>query len=221
MSTKTKTKSSSSSRRLFGVLLHPCSGKTALASSVHGKSGRKNVVFIDVDANVKYEPGQTAIDYFPKIKEKIDKAYNDYPTYKIAVISSNQKLFEFLKVNKSNVFVYVPDEFLFLHMLVDRGLLETPLEETELNGSVFSEKESESQNSKKKKGTVYSLGKEQNKTQGEVEGESLDYVDLYNREMKAIVTSRKELLSRKHKKYASLDGLISGVFNDILHQKDV
>lgn len=213
-------KTSSYSRRLYGILLHPCSGKTALANSVHGKKGRRNVVFVDVDANIKYEPGQTSIDYFPKIRQSIDKAYHDYPKYKIVVISSNQKLFEFLKVSKGNVFTYVPDGFLLLNMLVDRGLLETPIEGTILNESSKLDFDSDSDTKTKGRGRAYSLGKEQNRVQEEIQSNG-SVVELYNEEMKSIFISRKELLARKHKKYNTLNGLVTGVFADILKQKNV
>ena len=225
-------KTSSSSRRLYGVLLHPCSGKTALANSVHGKKGRKNVVFVDVDANVKYEPGQTSIDFFPKIKESVDKAYREYSKYKIVIISSNQQLFEFLKITKSRVFAYVPDDFLFLNMLVDRGLLDTPIPGSELDKQPEMNKNDDEDDTVTRKrsgtgtrkrsgtGTAYSLGKEQNKTQSEVDS-SDDIVELYNREIRSILESRKALLSRKHSKYTSLDGLVKGVFASILKQREV
>jgi len=219
MSTSTKIKNSSSGRRLYGVLLHPCSGKTSLANSLHGKKVRKDVVFIDVDANVKYEPGQTSIDYFPKIKKSIDKAYTEYPEYKIVVISSNQKLFEYLKINKGQAFVYIPNDELFLKMLIQRGLLDTPLDGTDLNNSVAPE-DTDLESAKKRKGSVFSLGKEQNNTQTEVEVNADNFVELYNKEIKSILLSRKELFARKHKKYESLDNLISRVFKDILKQKD-
>ena len=134
-------KKSVSRKRLYGVLLPVGAGKTKLSNFVHGKKGKKNVIFIDVDTNLKIDRGRNSIEYFPKIKLMIEKTYRTYSKYKIVVVSSNQQLLGFLKIPAKNVFTYVPEVYFFLKMLTVRKLLNPPFADTELGEELETEVE--------------------------------------------------------------------------------
>ncbi len=212
------TKKSMSRKRLYGVLLPVGSGKTILSELVHGKKGKKNVVFIDVDTNLNIEKGKNSIEYFPKIKTKIEKTYRTYGKYKIVVISSNQQLLGFLKIPSKNVFTYVPGVYLFLKMLTFRKLLNPPFKDTELATEIKTELD---EGGVRRRGSSFSLGVDQGIVQTPLTiTDEDDVVDIYDQEMITITESRAALLKRKYVVYNSFKQLFDLVMTDVLKHRD-
>lgn len=210
-------KKSVSRKRLYGVLLPVGAGKTKLSNFVHGKKGKKNVIFIDVDTNLKIDRGRNSIEYFPKIKLMIEKTYRTYSKYKIVVVSSNQQLLGFLKIPAKNVFTYVPEVYFFLKMLTVRKLLNPPFADTELGEELETEVEQKALRKKESRGKSVSLGVKREVTQSSLEIiEEDDIVDLYDQEMKTITNSRTSMLKRKHTEYSSFEQLFGSVMTDVL-----